>query len=372
MFYMRMTNPDEEYALLEHMGASGCAAGLVIMMHGTSGFRWNPASYAAMLSGMGYVVVGPDSHAQPENMGFKGADSLRHTAEFNTSNYCGAMEVYDGRCTSFKKPMCYSTKDLNVLNDRVKYKQYVERAYMIRKLELDAFVETQQSLIDAFPKVVLFGRSEGAMVAGRYYNANLHPKLYGVILSGWSCEFNYFVSCAEHAKICEDKCSHELPILNVNGDLDSYFGDSDSVASRVAANKTHGYGGPITGSCRAAFNNQGFRHGTAVSLPTGHSILYSHDNALRSLFADFLADPEKSAGWPSLQRPGCTWSQGVYECDGLRGASDEKPCVDWKVNPKAEFHMVGSDLQRAKTCGWIKKAYKANKCCGNPEKAWRM
>lgn len=374
MYYMRVSNPAAEYSLLERMGSSGCAAGLVIMMHGTSGFRWNPGSYSAMLSGMGYVVVGPDSHAMPANMGLKGADSLKTTAEIDTSEYCGSMEVYNGRCGTWAKPYCYSTKDDNILNNRLKYKQFVERSYLVRKLELDYFVESRQALLSSYNKVVLFGRSEGAMVASRYYHANLHPHLTSMIISGWSCEFNYFVSCAEHAHVCGNMCSKEIPILNVNGDLDAYFGALDSVSSRVSANATHGYGAAkITGNCRGALDMQGFRFGTVVSLPpAGHSILYSHDNALRSLFADFMAHPKTPSEWHSLQRQGCTYLHGVYECDALLGESGENPCVSYKQNEKAEWHQVGSDSQYPMTCGDIKKTYKENQCCGAPDKLVEM
>jgi len=374
MYYMRVSSPADEFALLEAMGTNGCAAGLVVMMHGTSGFRWNPASYSAMLSGMGYVVVGPDSHAQPATMGLKGAEKLKTTAEIDTSNYCGSVEVYEGKCGTFSKPMCYSTKDLNILNDRLKYKQYVQRAYLVRKLELDYFVQSRQALLNAYSKVVLFGRSEGAMVASRYYHADLHPKLSALIISGWSCEFNYFLTCAADAHICENKCSKDLPILNVNGDLDAYFGALDSVSSRVSANKTHGYGAdPITGSCRSAMNMQGFKFGTAVQMPpAGHSILYSHDNALRSTFADFLAHPATPSEWHSIQRPGCTYENGVYDCDALLGDSGEVPCVSYKENPSAEWHQVGSDSQYPMTCGDVKKTYKGNQCCGNPLKHFPM
>jgi len=133
MYYMRVSSPTEEYGLLQKMGESGCAAGLVILLHGTSGFRWNPASYSAMMSGLGYIVVGPDSHAMPADMGFKGAESLKATADIDTSNYCGSMEVYNGRCGTWAKPLCYSTKDKNILEDRAKYKQLVERSYLVRK-----------------------------------------------------------------------------------------------------------------------------------------------------------------------------------------------------------------------------------------------
>mmetsp|Transcript_113052 Transcript_113052/g.314652 ORF Transcript_113052/g.314652 Transcript_113052/m.314652 type:complete len:510 (-) Transcript_113052:153-1682(-) len=370
MLLFRISRPAEEYALLAEM--SSCACGLVVEMHGSSGARWQSISYAAMMSGFGYVVVIPDSYAVPESLGFKAA-VLKDGPAIDTSNYCGAFETYESRCGTFDKPFCYSTKAENVLHDSEKYREYVERNYLARKLELDYFVENQGPLLDAFDRVFLLGRSEGAMVAGRYYHEALFARLSGLILSGWSCEFNYYVSCAENARICEDQCDKSLPILNINGQDDDYFGASDgvdSVSEKVAANTTHGYGGPLTGNCRAAINAQGFAKSTVVDFPgVSHSIMYSHDNALRSLLADFLASPETPATWGSLQRPGCTWSHGVYECQALRDS--ELPCVSYEVNPKAQWNFTGKVLECPKpviTCGDVRQLYRENSCCGTPQK----
>jgi hypothetical protein len=208
------------------------------------------------------------------------------------------------------------------------------------------------------------------MVTSRYYHADLHPKLTSMIISGWSCEFNYFVSCAEHAHICGDQCSKDIPILNVNGDVDAYFGPVDSVSSRVSANTTHGYGAAeITGSCRKAMDMQSFKHTVAVNMPpAGHSILYSHDNALRSVFADFLRHPKTPSEWHSIHRDGCTFEHGVYDCDALLGSSGEAPCVSYKVNENAEWHMVGAGDQYPMKCKDVRKIYKEAQCCGQPEK----
>merc|ERR1712039_205001 len=124
-----------------------------------------------------------------------------------------------------------------------------------------------------------------------------------------------------------------------------------------------------TGSCRKAMDMQNFRFGTAVNMPpAGHSILYSHDNALRSLFADFLAHPKTPSEWHSIQRPGCSYANGIYDCDALLGESGESPCDSYKVNPNAEWHMVGSDSQYPMKCKDVKHMYKENDCCGQPEK----
>jgi len=373
MFYFRVSDPDTEYAMLAEMGST-CACGLVLLAHGTSGVRWQSASYAIAMAGLGYVVVVPDSHAMPASMGMKGVDQLKKTADIATTNYCGALDAYNNRCGTWEHPFCYSTKTENVLNDQDKYREYVERNYLIRKLELDSFVGKHQALLSAFSKVFFFGRSEGAMTAARYYHADLHRHLAGLILSGWSCEFNYFMSCAAHAHVCGDMCDKTLPVLNVNGQKDSYF-SAEGVSGMVAANTTHGYGGPITGNCRAGLDAQSFTKSTVVEFPgVSHSIMYSHDNALRSIIADFLAAPgSSSADWGSLKRTGCTMANGVYECDADSG--DQAPCVSYVPNPAAPWRFTGQKAACAMdttTCGDAKNAYKASQCCGNPSKLFEM
>jgi len=333
MYYFRMSDPDTEYAKLETM--TDCSSGLVVLLHGTTGVRWNTASYAATLSGLGYVVVLLDSQSQPADMGYKGAISLKNTSEIDTSNYCGAMESYSQRAGTWSKPFMYSTKKENILHNGMDYAEYMERNYRIRALEMDAFVSKRGGLLSAFStasKVFLLGRSEGGAVAGRYYNEALHSKLSGIILSGWSCEFNYFVSCSDNAKICEDQCSKAIPVLNVLGDSDEYFAPSSSVSADVAAG-TNGYGGPITGNCKAAMDVQGFSGFVVLMEDCGHGILYTHDNAWRSVLSDFVACPT-AASLPSLQRSGCTEQSGVYTCDAL---SESDPCPGYEVNTSVSF-----------------------------------
>jgi len=202
MFYFRISNPEKEYPVLANM--TRCAKGLVLSMHGTSGAMWQSASMAFMLAGMEYVTVMPDSIANPDSMGYKGR-GLRATGDIPTTNYCGKIDPYTTEFVTWANPFNYKTKVENVLEDTNKYRDYVQRVYLIRKLELDAFISSPSSsqlLTAGFPKIFLFGRSEGAMVAQRYYHADLHPKLAGLILSGWSCEFNYFLSCAADAMLC--------------------------------------------------------------------------------------------------------------------------------------------------------------------------
>jgi len=321
---------------------TSCSCGLVVVMHGTSGLRWQSVSYMKVLSGMGFVVVALDSHAMPASMGLKGAATLKATDEIATTNYCGVLETYEGRCGTWAKPFCYSSKAANILHDTDMYREYVERNYHIRKLELDAFVEQRTALINAFDNVFLFGRSEGAMASARYYHPTLHAKLSGLILSGYSCEYSYFVSCAQHAKICGELCSKDLPILAFIGENDAYFAASASVAADVAA-APNGYGSPSTGSCRAPLNSQGFTKSTSVIFKgTGHSIMYTNDNALRSLISDFLANPSSATeqpSWSSLDRAGCTFASGTFTCEEVQ---DAPACVSYEPNPQVPWQNLGA------------------------------
>ena len=153
-----------------------------------------------MMSGLGYVVVLPDSQSQPDSMGMKGKAPVKNTSEIDTSNQCGSYDPYHGgkKCSGFNKPFCYSSKAVNILNDPAGYRKYVERNYHIRKLELDYFFDNSAALLEAgWGKVFLLGRSEGAMTAARYYHAALDAVLSGTIITSFSCEFNYFISCGE-------------------------------------------------------------------------------------------------------------------------------------------------------------------------------
>ena len=80
------------------------------------------------------------------------------------------------------------------------------------------------------------GTSEGGMIAARYNNPTLDAHLSGRLISSWSCEYNYFVSCEESAKICADGCNKDVPVVSVVSSVDPYFGpQSESVSYKVAA-----------------------------------------------------------------------------------------------------------------------------------------
>lgn len=312
---------EDKISILADMGGSdGCACGLLIEMHGSGGPGWSAVQFAAIFANAGYIAILPNSMAQPEDMGLKGKTVQEDPEKISTSAYCGSFNAFDkgGRkCSGFSQPYCYSTKFENVIEDSEKYRKYVEGIYTIRKLEMDSFIDSSKQLLEAFDNVYLAGNSEGAMAASRYHHADLDAKLKGRILSAWSCNYNYFVSCAKHAEICEGECSKEVPQLNLIGQKDEYFGAvDDSMSSRVAADEK-GYGGPITGNCRAAYDNHGFTKATVVEFKgAGHGPQYWDDNLWRSAIADFISHKgDDAAKWESLAK--CEENDGAWVCPAV-------------------------------------------------------
>ena len=97
------------------------------------------------------------------------------------------------------------------------------------------------------------------MTASRYTSALLQSlPLAGRVLTSWSCEYNYFVSCADHAALGLPL----VPTLNLLSSTDPFFGGvgSGSIADVVSAPGPGAYGTyPPSGSCAAQMRRQGVR-----------------------------------------------------------------------------------------------------------------
>jgi len=316
-------------------GMTDCACGLVVEMHGSGGPGWTAVMFGAWFSGMGLIQVMPNSMAMPDDFGLKGKLPMKDISDINTDNYCGGFSAFDGSCGSFSKPYCYSSKDVNILANGDKYRKYVEGVYQIRRRELRYFVENQADLLDAFTgKVYLVGNSEGSMVASRFHHPALDKVMAGRILTAYACDYNYFVSCEESSEVCEDSCDKNIPQLNVIGTEDEYFGNQAGSMSYKVANGKGGYGGPLTGNCRAKYNAQSFTTATVVEFEgAGHGPSYWNDNTMRSIFADFMTNKgDESSSWKSLE--GCTAAAGVYTCP----MGDASPCMPgWELNANATW-----------------------------------
>merc|ERR1712242_325655 len=300
MRYLFISDLEGGYETLAAM--TDCACGLVIEMHGSGGPGWTAVMFGAWFSGMGHIEVIPNSMAMPDDLGLKGKLPMKKIEDVNTDNYCGGFGAFDGSCGSFNKPYCYSTKDVNILANGDKYRKYVEGVYQIRRRELQYFVDNQADLLNAFTgKVFLVGNSEGSMIASRFHHPALDEVMAGRILTAYACDFNYFVSCEESSQVCEDSCDKSIPQLNVIGTDDEYFGNQEGSMSYKIANGEGGYGGPLTGNCKAKYDAQKFENSVVVEFEgAGHGPSYWNDNTMRSIFADFL----KRAGRMTKRRKG--------------------------------------------------------------------
>jgi len=321
------------YATLAEM--TDCACGLVVEMHGSGGPGWTAVMFGAWFSGMGLIQVMPNSMAMPDEMGLKGKLPMKDISDIATDNYCGGFGAFEGSCGGFNKPYCYSTKDVNILANGDKYRKYVEGVYQIRRRELQYFVDNQEDLLNAFAgKVYLVGNSEGSMIAARFHHAALDKVMAGRILTAYACDYNYFVSCEESSEVCEDSCDKSIPQLNVIGTEDEYFGNQEGSMSYKIQNGEGGYGGPLTGNCRAKYDAQSFTTATVVEFEgAGHGPSYWNDNTMRSIFADFMTNAgESSSSWKSLE--GCKEADGVYTCP----IGDASPCMPgWALNADATW-----------------------------------
>lgn len=343
MAYLRMSSGlADGYQTLRDM-LNTCACGLVVSMHGTGGPGWDTVSSAAMFAASGFIVVMLDSQAMPDNLELKGKRPLKPISEINMDNFCGGYSAYEGSCSNFNKPFCYTTRRENILANPNKYRMYMQRIYHIRKFELDYFVQNEGSeLLAAAKKVFLFGNSEGSIIVTRYHHASLDAVLSGRIIMSAGCDFSYFTPCPEAVQVCEHQCREDVPQLNFIGDQDGYFGRQDGSVSRDVADDTvRGFGGPVTGNCKAAYDTYGFNHSTVVEIKdAGHGPMYWNDNVMRGIFADFVNTPTADAStWSSLSIDSCTLVNGVYKCD----SEDPYTCTsEYTVDPNARWDFRGT------------------------------
>ena len=91
----------------------------------------------------------------------------------------------------------------------------------MRERELDHVVTHFAARLGTPPQLVLVGVSEGGVLASRFSHPDL-AKLHLIarILTEYSCEYTYFVSCAAHASLGVPL----VPILNLISAVDPFFG----------------------------------------------------------------------------------------------------------------------------------------------------
>lgn len=242
--------------------------------------------------------------------------NLAQSLAKNADSFWRKDTIYQGRCAGAweggKYPACYSSKPKFVKFDPKGWAAYYERIFSLHKREMDYLLDNYEKSFGAAPtRVFLFGNSEGGMVASRY----THPKLVkdwkresgsglamrGRILSAWSCEDNYFVSCSDSRKIGEPT----VPVLNLLSDADPYFGNVTGNKGSVSALVGSRTGAPLTGSCAAKMRNQGVK-GVAIKLKQPyHGNLNLAGSFFRAAVVGFVRNPDTfnlGGGAPDLNK----------------------------------------------------------------------
>lgn len=291
--------------------------GWVLFMHGSGGLG-EGSRYSIMLAEAGYGVMAPDSFAS-KTLGLRykapvpflasrlrQANTKRETLTF----WCG-NNVYeqDSTCSgamvnqtgSPSYPLCYESNAPTIASHPDDWRQFYERVFRLRQLEMDYLVANLPQYIRQAPKVFLAGESEGGMAAARYYNPELEVLLKsgGRIILQWSCEWNYYVSCPANARIGGGSADMDTPILNMISPHDPYFAaDPPSIAHEVAY-APGGYGNrPLHGNCCAQAKQQGFKHVTVMNMVDTeyHGLTVKTANTVRAALKAFVRSPSTFTG----------------------------------------------------------------------------
>ena len=258
-----------------------CGCGVAIYASGSGGSTGDNLRQMRQLAAVGYSTIGPDTMAgapagapaaYPRHRDL--VDSVSRAVGATDSYWC-ANDVYSSGCVGAAEggayPGCFDSNATEIRYDPAGWARLYERVYAMRARELDTLLAAFEASFGRPSRLLLHGNSEGAMVVSRYS----HPLLarYGLagrILTAWSCEYVYFVSCDASA----DLGAPLVPVLNLLSASDPYFGAvPSSVASAVAAPGRGGYGGPVTGSCAARMRRQGVRGASLRLLEPYHDTL---------------------------------------------------------------------------------------------------
>jgi len=294
-----------------------CACGWVIFLHGSGGFTYDNMRYATMLATDGYGVFVPDSFAS-NLTGFRyKAPSQSLPKSLAMKNTCRKTQAYwcennvyepDSECpgamvnqsTSKGYPLCYDSNAGAIVSHAKAWREFYERVFRLRQLEMDYVVEHLPEYIRSAPKLFLAGESEGGMAAARYYHPELEPLLAagGRIILQWSCEFNYFLSCPENARIGAGKANKSTPILNMISDQDPFFAAHGSSIATSVSRAEGGYGKTnLTGNCFAQVEDQGLENAVVFDLLNTeyHGLTVNTGNFVRAALKGFVASPQRYA-----------------------------------------------------------------------------
>jgi len=133
------------------------------------------------------------------------SEALRAEGE----SYWCAKDLYNGTCDGADaggtRPACFASRWDRIVYDPVGWASFYERVYTMRQRELDYVFERLEAILGKPARLFLVGMSEGGMVVARYASPRLAEfGLAGRIVHEFSCEYTYFSSCAEHAKLAVD------------------------------------------------------------------------------------------------------------------------------------------------------------------------
>ena len=274
-----------------------CGCGLAIFVSGSGGITGDNLRMMRHLAALGYSTVAPDTMAGAP-AGSSGAyprhrepvADLARQVGLRDSYWC-ANEVYTSSCPAASAggayPACFSSNAEHIRYDPAGWAAFYERVYSMRKLELDTLVEGFAGAFGTPGRLFLHGNSEGAMVASRYSHPLLEQlHLRGRILTAWSCEYVYFVSCRAHAAIG----SPNVPVLNLLSADDPFFAANSSIAAAVSR-PGGGYGQRPSGSCARQMRSQGVRGAAIKLLQPYHDTLEMTGSLYRHMLRRFLRDP---------------------------------------------------------------------------------
>ena len=281
-----------------------CGCGIVFFLGGSGGLTGDNLRYIRHMAAQGYTTIAPDSMAAPDDAYPRHRDlypSLSAQVASRNESYWCANDEYAGGCKGAEEggayPGCFSSNSDDIIYDSSGWAAFYERIFTLRSREMDALVEGYASTFGAGApptRLFLFGNSEGAMAASRYYHPLLvdwarDQRFVGRLLTAWSCEYIYMVSCEAHAQIGLPT----VPVLNLLSVEDEFFGTADSVAARVGAAKPGGYGAnPPTGSCAAQMRRQGVTGASFKLNQPYHDNVEQGGSFFRMASSRFLADPK--------------------------------------------------------------------------------
>lgn len=249
---------------------TGCGCGAAILLSGSGGLTGDNLRYMRQFAALGYSVVAPDTMASPSAAYPRARPLVANLSKAlrGRDTFWCANEVYSGGCvgsdTGGARPACFSSDATHVRYDPAGWAAFYERVYELRRRETDEVVSRFADTFGTPDRLLLVGNSEGAMVASRYTHRALSElNLTGRVLSAWSCEYNYFLSCDAHASLG----APAVPVLSFLSSTDPFFAPNASVAAGVARPDLPGaYGAwPLRGSCAWQMRQQGVP-GAAIRL----------------------------------------------------------------------------------------------------------